>query len=244
MPVAPAFDNSYARLPEPFRHSTWLVPRASPTLIRLTGCWPRSSASIPTGLRRPTASRPCGGQAAAGGAEPIATGVRRAPVRPLHRSSATAEPSCWANTARRQAARDIQFKGTGRTPFSRGGDGRAALGPMLREYVVSEAMAALGIPTTRSLAVVTTGETGPPGSPQPGAVLTRVAASHIRVGTFEYVAARRRRSDPAGAGRLRDRPPLPGTVGRREDLAFFRGRRRTARRRSSPAGSTSGSSTG
>lgn len=86
--------------------------------------------------------------------------------------------------------RDIQLKGSGRTPFSRNGDGRAALGPMLREYLVSEAMHALGIPTTRSLAVVTTGEQVVREDLLPGAVLTRVAASHIRVGTFEYFAAR------------------------------------------------------
>jgi uncharacterized protein YdiU (UPF0061 family) len=85
---------------------------------------------------------------------------------------------------------DIQFKGAGITPFSRRGDGRAALGPMLREYIISEAMHALGIPTTRSLAVVATGETVYREEPLPGAVLTRVAASHIRVGTFEYAAAR------------------------------------------------------
>jgi uncharacterized protein YdiU (UPF0061 family) len=86
--------------------------------------------------------------------------------------------------------RDIQLKGSGRTPFSRGGDGRAALGPMLREYLISEAMHALGIPTTRSLAVVTTGEHVIREDLLPGAILTRVAASHIRVGTFQYFAAR------------------------------------------------------
>jgi uncharacterized protein YdiU (UPF0061 family) len=86
--------------------------------------------------------------------------------------------------------RDIQLKGSGRTPFSRNGDGRAAVGPMLREYLISEAMHALGIPTTRSLAVVTTGEQVVREGLLPGAVLTRVAASHIRVGTFEYFAAR------------------------------------------------------
>ncbi len=85
---------------------------------------------------------------------------------------------------------DIQLKGAGRTQFSRGGDGLAALGPMLREYIVSEAMAALGIPTTRSLAVVTTGEPVYRQAVQKGAILTRVAASHIRVGTFQYLAAR------------------------------------------------------
>jgi uncharacterized protein YdiU (UPF0061 family) len=86
--------------------------------------------------------------------------------------------------------RDVQLKGSGRTPFSRGGDGRAAVGPMLREYLISEAMHALRIPTTRSLAVVTTGEQVYRTEILPGAVLTRVAASHIRVGTFQYFAAR------------------------------------------------------
>ena len=83
---------------------------------------------------------------------------------------------------------DIQLKGPGRTPYSRGGDGRAALGPMLREYIISEAMHGLGIPTSRSLAVVKTGDPVYRENVLPGAVLTRVAASHIRVGTFQYVA--------------------------------------------------------
>jgi len=84
---------------------------------------------------------------------------------------------------------DIQFKGSGKTPFSRRGDGRAALGPMLREYIISEAMYGLRIPTTRSLAVVKTGEEVIRETPLPVAILTRVAASHIRVGTFQYVTA-------------------------------------------------------
>jgi uncharacterized protein YdiU (UPF0061 family) len=88
------------------------------------------------------------------------------------------------------ALRDIQLKGAGPTPFARNGDGRAAIGPMLREYLISEAMHALRIPTTRSLAVVATGEQVFRERPLPGAVLTRVAASHIRVGTFQYFAAR------------------------------------------------------
>lgn len=83
---------------------------------------------------------------------------------------------------------DIQLKGSGRTAYSRGGDGRAAIGPMLREYIISEAMHALSIPTTRSLAVVTTGETIIRETSLPGAILTRVAASHLRVGTFQYAA--------------------------------------------------------
>jgi uncharacterized protein YdiU (UPF0061 family) len=86
--------------------------------------------------------------------------------------------------------RDIQLKGAGRTPYSRGGDGRAALGPVLREYVVSEAMHALGLPATRALAAVSTGEIVFREQGVPGAILTRVAASHVRVGTFQYFAAR------------------------------------------------------
>jgi uncharacterized protein YdiU (UPF0061 family) len=97
--------------------------------------------------------------------------------------------------------RDIQLKGCGRTPYSRGGDGRAALGPVLREYLVSEAMHALGIPATRSLAAVTTGESVRRETMLPGAILTRVAASHVRVGTFEYFAAR---GDIAGTKILAD----------------------------------------
>jgi len=85
---------------------------------------------------------------------------------------------------------DLQLKGSGKTPFSRGGDGRAAIDSALREYIVSEAMHALGIPTTRSLAVVTTGETVVRDRPKPGAVLTRIAASHVRIGTLEFLAAR------------------------------------------------------
>ena len=97
--------------------------------------------------------------------------------------------------------RDIQLKGSGRTPYSRSGDGRAALGPILREYLVSEAMHALGIPATRSLAAVSTGESVQRETTQPGAILTRVAASHVRVGTFEYFAAR---GDVAGVKILAD----------------------------------------
>ena len=92
---------------------------------------------------------------------------------------------------RQGGRRDIALKGSGRTPYSRGGDGKAAVGPVLREYLIGEAMHALGIPTTRALAAVTTGEPVRRERPLPGAVLARVAASHVRVGTFQYFAARR-----------------------------------------------------
>ena len=123
--------------------------------------------------------------------------------------------------------RDIQLKGSGRTPYSRGGDGKAWLGPVLREYVVSEAMHALGIPTTRALAAVSTGEQVYRETLLPGAVVTRIAASHIRVGTFQVFAARGQieacvawpacvtdedihdAGDEPGAAGLPDAQPLP-----------------------------------
>ena len=124
------------------------------------------------------------------------------------------------------------MKGSGQTPFSRSGDGRAALGPVLREYLISEAMAALGVPTTRTLAAVTTGESVWRETRLPGAVLTRVAASHIRVGTFQYFAARGdeegvrlladhaiARHYPEGAGALNPyRTFLDGVIARQADL--------------------------
>ena len=108
--------------------------------------------------------------------------------------------------------RDLHLKGSGRTPFARGGDGRAALGPMLREYVIGEAMHALGIPTTRALAVVATGDTivrevEGRHAQVPGAILARVASSHLRVGTFQFAAATGERDLLREAGRPRDRPP-------------------------------------
>ena len=99
------------------------------------------------------------------------------------------------HTTKSKKKYDIQFKGSGKTAFSRNGDGRAALGPMLREYIISEAMNALNIPTTRSLAVVKTGENVIREKNLQGAVLTRVASSHIRVGTFQYIAARQKKDE-------------------------------------------------
>jgi uncharacterized protein YdiU (UPF0061 family) len=103
---------------------------------------------------------------------------------------------------------DIQFKGSGKTPFSRKGDGRAALGPMLREYIISEALHALGIPTTRSLAVVTTGEPVFRETVLQGAILTRTAASHIRVGTFRVCGGEGQTQRAPDPGRLHHPSPL------------------------------------
>jgi serine/tyrosine/threonine adenylyltransferase len=127
--------------------------------------------------------------------------------------------------------RDIAFKGSGRTPFSRGGDGKAAVGPMLREVLIGEAMHALGVPTTRALAVAATGESVVREQVLPGAVLTRVAASHLRVGTFQFFAARgdlerlRRLADYTIA---RHDPTLAGTPGRHRGLLEAVARRQAA----------------
>jgi uncharacterized protein YdiU (UPF0061 family) len=124
---------------------------------------------------------------------------------------------------RRGHRRDLHLKGSGRTPFARGGDGRAAVGPMLREYLMGEAMHALGIPTTRGLAVVATGEAVAREAVQPGAVLSRVAASHLRVGTFQYAAASgepelvRKLADYAIARHYPDAAAAPNTY-----LEFYR----------------------
>ena len=137
---------------------------------------------------------------------------------------------------RRGRRRDIQLKGAGPTPFSRGGDGRAALGPVLREYLLGEAMHALGIPTTRALAAVRTGEPVYREAVLPGAVLTRVAASHIRIGTFEWVP-------PAGTRPRSVAWPITSsraTTGRcrttRTPTSACWSAWATATRRSSPAG--------
>jgi uncharacterized protein YdiU (UPF0061 family) len=116
---------------------------------------------------------------------------------------------------------DIQLKGAGRTPYSRGGDGRAALGPMLREYIISEAMHALGIPTTRSLAVVSTGETVQRETPLAGAVLARVAESHLRVGTFEYAAHFGSVEDLAALAEYAVRRHYPLLYGREDRYLLF-----------------------
>ncbi|MGY6535690.1 MAG: protein adenylyltransferase SelO [Pararhodobacter sp.] len=125
---------------------------------------------------------------------------------------------------RKGQRRDIHLKGSGRTPFSRGGDGKAALGPVLREYIVGEAMHALGVPSTRALAAVATGETVYRETPLPGAVLARVAASHLRVGSFQFLLAR---GDVVGLRRLADyaiRRHDPELAGRDDRyLAFLQG---------------------
>ena len=186
-----AFDNSYARLPPRFFAPVAPNPAAAPRLVRLNEPLARELGLDPVRLRGEDGLAFLSGRRVPEGAASIAMAYAGHQfggfVPQLGDGRAILLGEVVDRLGRR---RDIQLKGAGRTPFSRGGDGRAALGPVLREYLVGEAMHALGIPTTRALAAVTTGETIFREGPQPGAVLTRVAASHIRVGTFQFFAAR------------------------------------------------------
>lgn len=182
---------SYARLPAHFFARLPPVPVAQPRLIRVNRPLAAELGLDLGSLDTDTLAAVFAGNLIPAGAEPIA--MAYAGHQFGHFVPQLGDGRAILLAEARDAAgqrRDIQLKGSGRTPFSRGGDGRAALGPVLREYAVSEAMHALGIPTTRSLAAVTTGETVVREGLIPGAVLTRVASSHVRVGTFQYFAAR------------------------------------------------------
>jgi uncharacterized protein YdiU (UPF0061 family) len=185
------FDNSFARLPERFYARLPPTPVAAPELIRLNGPLALELGLDPSFLASLEGVAILAGNRVAQGTEPLATvyaGHQFGHFVPqLGDGRAILLGEVVDRNGRR---RDIQLKGAGPTPFSRRGDGRAALGPVLREYLVSEAMAALGVPSTRALAAVMTGEQVFREEPLPGAVLTRVASSHIRVGTFQFFAAR------------------------------------------------------
>ncbi len=192
MPPRFPFDNSYARLPEQFYAHVFPTPVESPQLIKVN-----EALALRLGIDAEWLASDGGVQVLAGNevvpeSTPIATAYAGHQfgnfVPQLGDGRAVLLGEIVDDSGKRV---DVQLKGAGRTPFSRGGDGRAPLGPVLREYVVSEAMAALGIPTTRALAAVTTGEAVFREDTLPGGVLTRVASSHIRVGTFQFFAARR-----------------------------------------------------
>jgi serine/tyrosine/threonine adenylyltransferase len=185
------FENSYARLPENFFVRISPTPVDAPRLIKLNRRLALELRLDPQWLESPEGIEVLGGNRIPEGAEPIAVAYAGHQfghfVPQLGDGRAILLGEVIDQTGER---RDIQLKGSGRTPFSRGGDGRAAVGPELRDYSVSEAMAALRIPTTRALAAVLTGETVARETSLPGAVLTRVASSHIRIGTFQFFAAR------------------------------------------------------
>jgi uncharacterized protein YdiU (UPF0061 family) len=191
-PAIAAFDNSTTRLPARFFARQAPTHVAAPRLIAFNRAL---AAELRLDLAAIDAAGPAAlfsGNTIPDGADPIACAYAGHQFGGFSPSLGDGRAILLGEVIdTRGARRDIQLKGAGRTPFSRGGDGRAALGPVLREYLVSEAMHALGIPTTRALAAVTTGEAVYRDRPLPGAVITRVAASHIRIGTFQYFAARR-----------------------------------------------------
>jgi uncharacterized protein YdiU (UPF0061 family) len=186
-----AFDNTYARLPARFFAPVSPTKVRAPRVVKVNRPLARELGLDPDELASHEGAQVLAGNELPIGAEPIALAYAGHQfgsfVPQLGDGRAILLGEVVAEDGRRA---DIQLKGSGRTPFSRQGDGRAALGPVLREYMVSEAMAALRIPTTRALAAVVTGEQVVREQVLPGAVLARVAASHIRVGTFEFFAAR------------------------------------------------------
>ena len=191
MTAAIPFDNSYVRLPPSFYAKVNPAPARAPQLIKLNHTLADELRIDAQALATPAGIDALSGNAVPEGAEPIATAYAGHQFGSFVPRLGDGRAILLGEVIGRDGARrDVQLKGSGRTPFSRNGDGRAALGPVLREYLVSEAMAALGVPTTRALAAVTTGETVARERPLPGAVLTRVAKSHIRVGTFQFFAAR------------------------------------------------------
>ena len=184
------FDNSYARLPNNFYAKLNPTPVSSPSLIKIN-----HSLAIDLGLDADFLGSNAGieilaGNAIADKSDPIATAYGGHQFGNWAGQLGDGRAILLGEVINTNGARlDIQLKGSGPTPFSRSGDGRAWMGPVLREYVVSEAMAALNIPTTRALAAVATGENVMRESIFPGAILTRVASSHVRVGTFEFFAS-------------------------------------------------------
>lgn len=185
------FDNSYARLPDAFFVRTKPTPVSKPSLIRVNH--PLAEELGVDAARLETDGLDVlAGNRIADGSEPLAMAYAGHQFGGFVPQLGDGRALLLGEVMGCDGLRhDIQLKGSGPTPFSRRGDGRSALGPVLREYIVSEAMHALGVPTTRALAAVASGDTVYRETPEPGGVFTRVARSHVRVGTFEWFAARR-----------------------------------------------------
>jgi uncharacterized protein YdiU (UPF0061 family) len=189
MPIL--FDNSYARLPERLFAPARPLQSPSPALIQVNEQLASELGIDAEWLKNPTGLEMLSGRGIVDGSEPISQAYAGHQFGNFVPQLGDGRAILLGEVVDRNGVRrDIQLKGAGRTPFSRGGDGRAALGPVLREYLASETMSALGIPTTRALAAVTTGEPVTRETVLPVAMLTRIASSHIRVGTFQYFAAR------------------------------------------------------
>lgn len=182
------FDNSYARLPETLYTKLSPSPVSSPSLIILNSALAAALGLHEPALRSEETVAALAGNRIPPGAEPLAQAYAGHQFGHFNMLGDGRAILLGEHISPAGERFDVQLKGSGRTPYSRGGDGRAAVGPMLREYIISEAMHGLGIPTTRSLAVVATGEKIHREDMLPGAVLTRIAASHIRVGTFQFAA--------------------------------------------------------
>src|SRR5271165_4940240 len=196
------FQNTYAALPANFFARVAPTPVASPRLIKLNRPLAIHLGLDPDLLDTPEGAEILSGKTLPAGADPIAMAYAGHQFGHFVPQLGDGRAILLGEVIDKDGIRrDIQLKGSGPTPFSRRGDGRAALGPVLREYIVSEAMAALGIPTTRALAAVTTGQVVWRDRALPGAILTRVAASHIRIGTFQFFAAR---GDTEAVRRLAD----------------------------------------
>jgi len=184
------FENSYALLPEAFYVRLDTVPVRKPKLVVFNVALAQFLGLNPDVLKGDEGAAVFSGNRIPKGAKPLAQAYAGHQFGSFTMLGDGRAILLGEQVTPKGMRFDIQYKGSGRTPFSRQGDGRAALGPMLREYIISEALHALDIPTTRSLAVVTTGEQVFRETALQGAILTRTASSHIRVGTFEYVAAR------------------------------------------------------
>ncbi len=186
-----SFDNSYARLSERFYAPALPAKVREPKIVKVNRELAELLGIDPGRLDSPEGAALLSGNVPPHGAQPIALAYAGHQFGVFVPQLGDGRAILLGEIVGRDGKRrDLQLKGAGRTRFSRGGDGRAALGPVLREYLVSEAMWALGIPTTRALAAVTTGERVVRDEVLPGAVLARVAASHLRVGTFQFFAAR------------------------------------------------------
>ena len=195
MTIGWCFDNTYSKLPDPFKEEINPIPVKNPELVILNKDLSKELNLDFSNLDNKKISELFSGNSLPLGASSIAQAYAGHQFGHFTMLGDGRAVLIGEHLSKKKERYDIQFKGSGKTTFSRNGDGRAALGPMLREYIISEAMYDLNIPTTRSLAVVKTGEEVIRETPLHGAILTRVASSHIRVGTFQYIAAREKKDE-------------------------------------------------
>ena len=191
MTIGWRFDNTYSKLPEYFISNTSPIPVKSPELIILNDNLAKELGLNFSLIDKKDLSKLFSGNSLPEGSKAISQAYAGHQFGHFTMLGDGRAVLMGEHISKNNERFDIQFKGSGKTPFSRNGDGRAALGPMLREYIISEAMHALNIPTTRSLAVVKTGEDVMRENTLQGAILSRVASSHLRVGTFQFIAARK-----------------------------------------------------